>query len=110
MTRHRRLAFRSGAALAVVAVAGVVALPSASAWPTNCSYGHEDNRSSWATCKSGTGYFRAALYCRDPSNTLHYRPGRTAGSGTTWARPGQYSIAYCQGDEVRAFNGIESKN
>jgi hypothetical protein len=99
---------------AIAAAIGAVVLPAgagaAQAWPKECRYEKVDNRTSMAYCKSGTGWFRAALYCKDSNGNYVYHPGKTAGTGTDWAKPGQYSFAYCSGDQTFGFAGIESKN
>lgn len=79
----------------------------AQAAPTNCRFDfYNTNLSSYATCSSGTGQFRAKLRCDIP-----WRPDTTAyGNWLGVTSPPSNSIAICPSNARRGFNpGIETR-
>lgn len=72
----------------------------AQALPQDCFYppDHENDK-AYAICDSGTGKYRATAVCSNEAGEQEVFWGYTSGkSGETWTAPGEWSIAYCQGD------------
>ena len=93
---------RRGAAVTALAVGGsLAAVVPAQAAPTQCSYS-ASGRYATASCRAGTGQFRAVAYCRyQASNWTAYGPWVNTGGGA--------SRATCSNGSA-ASAGIQTRN